>query len=153
MYVTEKGTRELPGVTIGDSSVENFGWQWFHGWQGIIPSQSTLEDCKILLGEVTETSELANGMTYDFLHGQVRITILDGSSHVFKAWIDRQAAFPFTPPPTIDDASEYFGRLITTGVNRYEGCLLERPGMRICCNAMDETNPILWMEIWKPQAT
>lgn len=150
MYVTTRRTKELPALGIGDLSVEDSGWQCFDGWQGLVPGKSSIENCKSLLGEITGISELANGITYDFQEGKIRVTVRDGESVICKIWIDRAAPFPFQPPCTIDEAMFAFGKLVTTGVNRQEGCILERPGMRLCCNAMDETNPINWMEIYCP---
>lgn len=149
VYATAK-SKELPAVSIGDNSVESFGWNWQDGWGGLVPSCSRLADAKSLLGEASGVSELANGLTYDFLSGKVRVTILDDSEYIVRIWIDCLAAPPFQLPANAEEASKILGKLITTGVSRLDGAILERPGMRICCNAMDENNPILWMEIYKP---
>ncbi len=144
-----KETKELPQLEIGDSSVDGSGWKWQDGWQGLIPSISTIEDAINILGSVTGKSELANGVTYDFLNGYVRITVRTDSLAIAKIWIDKSAGEPYTSPQTVEEAVALFGKLVTTGVNRQEGAILERPGMRICADCMNESNPIRWLEVYR----
>lgn len=151
MYVNaKKESNELPGVSIGDDSIENSGWKSCDGWHGLVPSLSSLEDAKAVLGPVTGVSELANGVTYDFLEGKVRLTFRNGTDSVVRIWIAALAPKPFTPPQNIEQLRNAFGKFATTGVSRNEGAIFERPGMRACCNAMDECSSLCWLEIFAP---
>lgn len=153
MYVTAQiNSKDLPALSLGDDSVENCGWRWQDGWCGLVPGEHELSDALAILGKISGESELANGKTYDFLEGKVRVSILDGAEEIAKIFIDKLSPEPFNIPPTINEAMELYGKLITTGVSRLEGAILERPGMRICCDAMQEHNPILWMEIYCPSS-
>lgn len=151
MYVNaKKESKELPGVSIGDDSIEKSGWKFGDGWHGLVPSLSSLEDAKSVLGSVTGVSELANGVTYDFLEGKVRLTFRHEAEQVVRIWIDVRAPQPFAPPQNIGELTHAFGKFATTGVSRNEGAIYERPGMRACCNAMDEHNSLCWLEIFAP---
>ncbi len=149
----EEKPKPLPGLNISDESVEGSGWVWSDGWHGLVPSRSKLEDATKVLGQFSERSELSNGVTYDFLGGSVRVTIKDDDPSVFKIWIDRSAQHPFRPPETINDAMAKYGKLKVLSVDRREGALYERPGMRICCKASTPEGSLLWQEIYKPHPT
>ncbi|MBX9690729.1 MAG: hypothetical protein K2X27_28700 [Candidatus Obscuribacterales bacterium] len=150
MYVRAKqdNQKALPGLSIGDKSVEDSGWVLSDGWNGLFPGESSIEEAKLMLGEISGISELANGITYDFKDGKVRVSFLDGNPYISKIWIDSSAEAPFDPPETIDDALRTYGKMVATAVNRYEGVIFERPNMRICCDAMSDSNPLRWMEIY-----
>lgn len=151
MYANGKSnSKDLPTVSIGDESVENAGWKFNDGWQGLIPSVSSIDDAIKILGEVCGESELANGITYDFKEGKVRVTVRNGNDKIARIWIDARASQLFLVPPNICELTKAFGKFVATGVSRNEGAFFERPGMRACCNAMDENSSLLWLEIFAP---
>ena len=153
MYANGKSnSKDLPTVSIGDESVENSGWKFTDGWQGLIPSVSSMHDARMILGEICGESELANGVTYDFDEGKIRVTVRNGNDKIARIWIDSRAPQLFLLPANISELSTAFGKFTATGVSRNEGAIFERPGMRACCNAMDEDSSLIWLEIFAPDA-
>jgi hypothetical protein len=137
----------LPAVTISDQTLEE-GWKATDGWQGLIPGISSLDEAVKLLGPSSNRSELSNGIIYDFQTGFIRITILEGEEKIARIWVSAAASQPFTVPDCADTAAKQFGNLIVRSVNHQSGVIMERPGMRICCDPMTENLRIKWMEIF-----
>lgn len=140
----------LPDVDLFDASVENSGWRWNEGLNGLVPSRSTIEDAKRLFGEVSGSSELANGMTYDFLNGGIRATVLDNATAIRTIVFLQKPETQAFMPPNIASAMLRFGKLCATKLDRFEGVTYERPGMRIICDPSLSPERVMRIEIFAP---
>lgn len=144
----------VPELQITDQSLEP-GWHWQDGWNGLVPSLSSLSDvCRVLQAEPDSIDELANGTAYNFLAGGVVVVVVLTGNEFVTALTLRPSKLPSNMVPvTMAEASKAFGKFMVTDVKRREGTIHERPGMRICAQAgpeQAELQKILWLEIFRP---
>lgn len=140
----------LPDVNLFDASMERFGWRWTDGLCGLIPSVSTLDDAIAKFGTITNTSELANGVTYDFLNGGLRVTVLTGATTIRTIVLQYRPETNEMLPPDMAAAMAKFGKLSATRLDRFEGVVFERPGMRIICDPALIPERVLRVEVFSP---
>lgn len=140
----------LPDVNLFDASIERSGWRWTDGLCGLIPGVSTLADAMARFGTISNTSELANGTTYDFLNGALRVTILEGAATIRTIVLQQKPETSHVVPPDIVSAMSQFGKLSATRLDRFEGVVFERPGMRIICDPALSPERVLRIEIFSP---
>lgn len=142
--------KTLPDVRLFDSVLEDSGWTWQDGVCDLIPSISTLADVSRKWGKPSSISEQANGFTYDYLNGAVRITVFTDQSVVEKIVINRRGETTNICPPDIVAATRLYGIFQATRVDRLDGVVFERPGMRLICDAGAEPANVLRMEVFRP---
>lgn len=140
----------FPKLTIGDSTLDCGGWHWQEGWQGLVPSQSNLDHAIAALGAPCYIGELANGASYDFCGGSVRIVILDGESTINYLSIRPEFLPLQMVPHFLEEALALYGKFVVTRVERLEGAVYERPGMRIHADAACDRPRIRHLEIFLP---
>ncbi|MBY0359312.1 MAG: hypothetical protein K2W82_15025 [Candidatus Obscuribacterales bacterium] len=143
----------VPELQITDQSLEP-GWHWQDGWNGLIPSMSSLADvCALLQEEPGSAEELANGTAYSFLAGGVVVVVLSGDQFITALTLRPHKLPSDMVPATMADANKAFGKFMITDVKRREGTIHQRPGMKVCAQAgpeQAELQKILWLEIFRP---
>lgn len=140
----------LPTIDFYDRIFENNGWSWTDGICGLVPSRSNVKDAEQLWGCATGVSELANGFTYSFLNGAVRVTVLHDHSTISKIVLRNQPETVEFMPPNIMAAISRFGSLSATRVDRFDGVTFERPGMRVICDPARDPEEVLSIEVFRP---
>ena len=139
---------DLPSVDLFDQSIEGSGWQWRDGLCGLVPGVSSLAEAEKLFGPVCRVSELANGVTYDLLNGALRVTLLHGEVTLRKIALQNKPESHALLPQDIIEAAARFGKLAATKLDRFEGVVYERPGMRITCDPTLTPTKVLNIEIF-----
>ncbi len=140
----------LPAIDLFDGAFERSGWQWQDGICELIPSRSSLADAEDRFGPPCAVSELANGYTYDFLNGAVRVTLLNGSSEIWKIIVNKRPETESFIAPDVVSAMTRYGKLSATRLDRAEGVTFERPGMRVICDPGNSPEEVLRIEVFRP---
>ncbi len=140
----------LPAIDLFDGAFESSGWRWQDGICELIPSRSSLTDAEHLFGTPCAVSELANGYTYDFLNGAVRVTLLNGSREIWKIVVNKRPETESFIAPDVVSAMSRYGKLSATRLDRAEGVIFERPGMRVICDPGNSPEAVLRIEVFRP---
>ena len=117
-------------------------------WQGLIPGASRLEDVIARLGAPSDKGTLTNGDYYEFDKGAVIVFFLNQSNLLSKLRITSYVSQPGTLPQSIIEAREYFGPLTETRIDKLEGAIFERPGVRVACDTFGDPALVRWIELY-----
>ena len=86
----------------------NKEWRPGQGWLGVVPGVTLIRDAINQLGGTCETSEMANGFSFDFRDGLIRVTSIEQQGTISKLWISGDLAVDGTIPGSLLSAREVF---------------------------------------------
>jgi len=122
-------------------------WQRGDGWCGVVPGKTSIKDAINRLGGSCEMSEMANGFSFDFKQGLIRVTTIEQQGVVSKIWISGELAREASIPATISEAKSAFSNLLR--VRHYVGTeIYECDGLRLAAAAGNENGIIAWIEFF-----
>ncbi len=148
--MTAAFSNELPEITFDNKCDRADGWVPEKGWNGLIPAVSTLSEAMERLGAWQGSSQLLNGVVYDFCEGTVRITVLEEEATIAKIWVSSSFQGGALIPQTIEAARELFGTLKATKLDVLQGEIFERPGLRITCDPAPPPEKVRSLEFYRP---
>ncbi len=125
-------------------------WHPDDGWMGLVPGRSSIDDAKKKLGPSRE-SEMANGWSYDFHEGCIRISVIAGEQPLIsKIWVSRDLADPRYMPRNFEEACSVFGPMSATARGELSEVFFEAPGVRLAILSGTDPESVLWMELYRP---
>lgn len=119
------------------------------GWMGLIPGRSSVEDARKKLGPCSD-AEMANGWSYDFQDGAIRVTVIEDQPYISKIWVSRDLQDQRYMPRTLEEARTIFGALAATNRGALSEVFFEAPGVRLAVLCDADPESVLWMELYHP---
>ena len=127
--------------------ISNKKWQRGDGWLGVVPGRTPIKEAIKKLGGICEVSEMANGFSFDFREGLVRVTTIDQNGTVSKLWISGDLAHDLVIPETLKEAEAGFQNL--RWVRHDVGVeIFECDGIRLAAAAGSDNGRIAWLEFF-----
>ncbi len=133
---------------IGNSN-DRQHWHPDDGWMGLVPGKTSIDEAKKKLGPSRET-EMANGWSYAFQEGCIRITVIEEQPFISKIWVSRDLEDPRYMPRNLEEARSIFGPLSATARGELSEAFFEAPGVRLAVLDATEPESVLWMELYSP---
>lgn len=125
----------------------NKKWQREDGWLGVVPGRTPIKEAIEKLGGMCEVSEMANGFSFDFKEGLVRVTTIEQNGIVSKLWISGDPSHELVIPQTLKEAEIGFQNLHwvrhDVGVE-----IFESDGVRLAAAAGSDNGRIAWLEFF-----
>ncbi|MBS1957782.1 MAG: hypothetical protein JST89_26590 [Cyanobacteria bacterium SZAS-4] len=138
---------------IGNSSSEKstsaVQWQPEDGWLGIMPGKTSIKDAINRLGGTCETSEMANGFSFDFQDGLIRVTTIEHQGTISKIWISGKLAetnLKGLIPANLKSATESFAGLSRMKSDSHNADIYEAPGVRLAIASGNDNGSLMWIE-------
>lgn len=128
------------------SSSQTKRWQHKDGWLGVKPGVTKIKDAIEALGGICETAEMANGFSFDFREGLVRITCIEQQLTISKLWISGILAAEGLIPVSLKEAQEIFAGLKRVGSDPSNTDIYEAVGVRIGIASGSENGNLAWIE-------
>ena len=126
------------------SFVDN--WQPGHGWLGVIPGVTSIRDAINELGGTCETAQMANGFSFDFKDGLIRVTAIEQHGTISKLWISGRLANQGVIPASLKAAQDVFPNLRMIGHDPSNSEIYETSGVRLAASSGSDDGDIVWIE-------
>ncbi len=121
-------------------------WRPGHGWLGVIPGVTSIRDAIDGLGGTCETAEMANGFSFDFKDGLIRVTAIEQHGTISKLWISGRLAKQGVIPSSLKAAQEVFPNLRMIGHDASNAEIYESRGVRLAAASGSNDGDIVWIE-------
>ncbi len=128
------------------SALVNKEWQPGQGWLGVVPGVTLIKDAIDSLGGTCETAEMANGFSFDFKDGLIRVTAIEQKGTISKLWISGKLAEQGIIPGTLTAAQKVFSSLRRTGNDASNLDIYETQGVRLASSSGTDNGCLLWIE-------
>lgn len=122
-------------------------WQRGDGWLGVVPGRTPIKEAIKKLGDACEVSEMANGFSFDFRQGLIRVTTIEQEGTVSKLWISGALAQELVIPQTLKEAELGFQNLRWVRVDVGTE-IFESEGIRLAAAAGSDNGKIAWIEFF-----
>ncbi len=121
-------------------------WRPGLGWLGVIPGVTSIRDAINGLGGTCETAEMANGFSFDFKDGLIRVTAIEQHGTISKLWISGRLANQGIIPGSLKAAQDVFPNLRMTGHDPSNSEIYETRGVRLAAASGSDDGDIVWIE-------
>ncbi len=134
-------------MTANDSSaLANKEWRPGQGWLGVVPGVTSIRDAINSLGGTCETAEMANGFSFDFKDGLIRVTTIELNGTISKLWISGQLSVQGVIPRSLKAAQEFFPNLRMIGHDPFNCDVYETRGVRLAAASGSDDGELVWIE-------
>lgn len=134
-------------MIANDAPPINQEWRPGQGWLGVVPGITSIKDAVNKLGGICETAEMANGFSFDFKDGLIRVTSLEQQGTISKLWISGKLAGQNTIPGTLAGARNIFPGLRHAGNDATNAAIYECSSLRLAATP-GEDGQIIWIEFF-----
>jgi hypothetical protein len=114
-------------------------------WKGLTPEKSLFDDAVAALGQPSGSSKLLNGVVHEFTNGRVRISFLEHRTVISKIRVLPHERDDL--PAQLDEAVKAYGPLHAAKVDKLQGIIYERPGVRLACDN-NAPHTVRWVEFF-----
>jgi hypothetical protein len=114
-------------------------------WCGLTPEVSTLDFVIEKLGRPDDIEVISNGRIYHFHKGAIQVTVLTDAEYIRKIFITAEEA---ALPQTRREFEEVYGRIEEKKVDKLDGVIYERPGVRLATDFHGDLPKIRWIELF-----
>lgn len=128
---------------IGNSSIR---WNPEEGWLGVVPGRTSIKDAIDKLGGTCETCEMANGFSFDFHDGLIRVTTIEQQGTISKIWISGKLADKGLVPANLKSATESFAGLSRLKSDSHNADIYEAHGVRLAIASGSDNGSLMWIE-------
>ena len=125
----------------------NQEWQPGQGWLGVVPGVTLIRDAINKLGGTCETSEMANGYSFDFEDGLIRVTSIEQQGTISKLWISGELAGHGTIPGSLSSAREVFPELRHVGSDATNAEIYACSSVRLAATPGPD-GKVIWIEFF-----
>jgi hypothetical protein len=123
-------------------------WRPEQGWLGVVPGQTSIKDAIDRLGGICETAEMANGFSFDFRDGLIRVTSPQQQGTISKLWISGVLAEQGIIPGSLKYAKSMFPNLHFVRHDSTNAEIYESPGIRLAASTGNEDADVMWIEFF-----
>lgn len=131
-----------------NSSLISNQWRPGQGWLGVVPGLTTIKDAINELGGICETAEMANGFSFDFKDGLIRVTAIEQQGKISKLWISGKLAEQGVIPHSLKTAQRVFPNLLRKGQDPTNADIYEGPGLRLATASGSDDGDVIWIEFF-----
>lgn len=135
-------------MIANDAPLVNKEWRPEHGWLGVVPGVTTIKDAINKLGGICETAEMANGFSFDFRDGLIRVTSIEQQGTISKLWISGQLADLGIIPGTLKFAQSMFPNLNYVRHDSSNAEIYESEGIRLAAATGSDNANVIWIEFF-----
>ena len=128
------------------SSLANKEWRPGQGWLGVVPGVTSIRDAINGLGGTCETAEMANGFSFDFKDGLIRVTTIEQHGTISKLWISGKLAQQGIIPGSLKSAQNIFANLRMIGHDPSNSDIYETRGVRLAAASGVDNGDVVWIE-------
>ena len=121
-------------------------WRPGQGWLGVIPGKTSIKDAINGLGGTCETAEMANGFSFDFMDGLIRVTAIEQQATISKLWISGRLASAGIIPGSLKSAQNVFSNLLRVGRDPFNADIYESEGVRLAAASGSDDGDLVWIE-------
>ncbi len=133
-------------IANDSSALANKKWRPGQGWLGVVPGITSIRDAINGLGGTCETAEMANGFSFDFKDGLIRVTAIEQHGTISKLWISGQLGRQGVIPSSLKAAQEIFPSLRLIGHDPFNADVYETPGVRLAAASGRDDGDVVWIE-------
>lgn len=131
-----------------DAPLVNKEWRPEQGWLGVVPGVTTIKDAIDKLGGICETSEMANGFSFDFRDGLIRVTTIEQQGKISKLWISGELADQGIIPGSLQYARSLFANLRHVRNDSSNAQIFESECIRLAALSGQDDANIIWIEFF-----
>jgi|GEM_PF-4357428 hypothetical protein len=135
-------------MIANDASLVQKEWSPEQGWLGVVPGVTTIKEAVNKLGGVCETAEMANGFSFDFRDGLIRMTSIEQQGTISKLWISGELAEQGIIPGSLKYAKSMFSNLRLVRHDSSNAEIYESDGIRLAAVTGNDDASVIWMEFF-----